>query len=139
MSMNKEDRIPAIIAGILVGGALIMGNNNLSTPTNTSNNISGLRECAKPKYNEQSFIPKDTNSVNGRKTEYRYWLQILSEAEDEYWEIEHIDGNYYKVRREDWDDLDGYYEMTLEEPVGDLQDLVEYAKKNRNTRVYRGL
>lgn len=138
MATNNKDGIPAIIAGILVGGLMVLG--SIDTPQQYTNyNNSGLREHTKPIYTNREIIEEDTNSINGRKSEYRYWLQIVNEAEDEYWEIEHIDGNYYKVRREDWDDLEGYYEITLEEPVGDLKDLVDYARKNRHTRVSRGL
>lgn len=138
MATNNKDGIPAIIAGILVGGLMVLG--SIDTPQQyTHYNNSGLREHTKPIYTNREIMEDDTNSINGRKSEYRYWLQIVNEAEDEYWEIEHIDGNYYKVRREDWDDLEGYYEITLEEPVGDLKDLVDYARKNRHTRVYRGL
>lgn len=138
MATNNKDGIPAIIAGILVGGLMILG--SIDTPQQYTNyNNSGLREHTKPIYTYREIIEGDTNSLNGRKSEYKYWLQIVNEAEDEYWEIEHIDGKYYKVRREDWDDLEGYYEITLEEPVGDLKDLVDYARKNRYTRVSRGL
>lgn len=138
MATNNKDGIPAIIAGILVGGLMVLG--SIDTPQQYTNyNNSGLREHTKPIYTNREIIEDDTNSINGRKSEYRYWLQIVNEAEDEYWEIEHIDGKYYKVRREDWDDLEGYYEITLEEPVGDLKDLVDYARKNRHTRVSRGL
>lgn len=138
MATNNRDGIPAIIAGILVGGLMVLG--SIDTPQQYTNyNNSGLREHTKPIYTNREIIEDDTNSINGRKSEYRYWLQIVNEAEDEYWEIEHIDGKYYKVRREDWDDLEGYYEITLEEPVGDLKDLVDYARKNRHTRVSRGL
>lgn len=138
MATNNKDGIPAIIAGILVGGLMVLG--SIDTPQQYTNyNNSGLREHTKPIYTHKEIIGGDTNSLNGRKSEYRYWLQIVNEAEDEYWEIEHIDGKYYKVRREDWDDLEGYYEITLEEPVGDLNDLVDYARKNRHTRVSRGL
>ncbi len=133
---SSSDRIPAIIAGILVGSLLIIGNNTTSV-NHTNTNISGPREYAKPIYNNPSSISRDTTSVNGRN--FTYWFKVVTEAEDEYWEIEHIDGKYYKVRREDWDDLDGYYEITLEEPIGNARDLIEYAKSNQAKRVATGL
>lgn len=133
---SSGDRIPAIIAGILVGSLLIMGNDHKPV-NNTNTSISGLRGYAKPKYNDTCSIPGDTTSVNGRN--HTYWFEILIEAEDEYWEIEHIDGKYYKVHREDGDDIDGYYDITLEEPIGDARDLIEYAKSNQAKRVATGL
>ena len=136
---SSSDRIPAIIAGILVGGLLILGHNDINKPINNTNTIdSGLRGYAKPKYNYNNQVLVDTLSVNGRNN-YRYWFEIVTQAEDEYWEVEHIDGKYYKVRREDWDDIDGYYEITLEEPIGNTRDLIEYARSNQAKRVHTGL
>lgn len=56
-------------------------------------------------------------------------LGIITEAEDEYWEIEQIGDLYYRVRREDYErDYQGKYEYDEEELIGDINDLYHYSK-----------
>jgi hypothetical protein len=66
---------------------------------------------------------------DGKKVNH-YTLDVIIESEDpEYWEIEQLDGNFYRVRREDYDDdFYGHYEFDTEECIGNLEDLYKYAK-----------
>lgn len=68
-----------------------------------------------------------SNAESG-KTMYHYTLDVVKEAEDpEYWEIEKIDDNYYRVRREDWDDdFYGHDEFDCEEYLGDIEQIYDY-------------
>ncbi|MCM1078695.1 MAG: hypothetical protein NC344_03065 [Bacteroidales bacterium] len=60
---------------------------------------------------------------------------IITAAEDEYWEIEKLDGKYYRVRREDCDaDLHGRDEFDREELIGDEEDLRRYAGEHEINR-----
>lgn len=90
-------------------------------------------------------LPVPTGNINiwdlfpdmdGPNSGYRYTLGITTLAEDEYWEIERLGGNYYKVRREDYDGMDGYYEFDTEEKLGTLEDLYEYIKANKVPKKY---
>lgn len=77
----------------------------------------------------------DCNGLGSKK--YRYTLDVVIEAEDEYWEIEKFGDKYYRVRREDYDDgLNGHYEFDSEEEIGTLEDLYEYVKNNGIPKKY---
>lgn len=67
----------------------------------------------------------------------RYTLSIVTEAEDEYWEIEKIGDTYYRVRREDYEEIDGYYEFDTEEELGTLEDVYHYVRNNKVPKRYR--
>ena len=68
----------------------------------------------------------------GINNNYHYTLEVITVAEDpEYWEIEQLGGNFYRVRREDYDDnYYGKYEFDCEELIGDVEDLYKYAKEH---------
>lgn len=54
---------------------------------------------------------------------------LINEAEDEYWEIEQIGDQYYRVLREDYErGYQGKYEQDEEALIGDLEDLYIYSK-----------
>lgn len=54
---------------------------------------------------------------------------LINEAEDEYWEIEQIGDQYYRVLREDYESgYRGKYEQDEEALIGDLEDLYIYSK-----------
>lgn len=54
---------------------------------------------------------------------------LINEAEDEYWEIEQIGDQYYRVLREDYESgYQGKYEQDEEALIGDLEDLYIYSK-----------
>ena len=69
----------------------------------------------------------------GISNNYHYTLEVITIAEDpEYWEIEQLGGNFYRVRREDYDDnYYGKYEFDCEELIGDVEDLYKYAKDHQ--------
>lgn len=118
---SGQSEIPAIIAGILVCSMLLHGNYQLKH-TNTSN--SGHRMSTPQKY--LNIPPSITqSSVNGR---FSYEHQLVRLAEDEYGEIENIDGIYYRVRREDWEEIEGGDGTHLEERIGNIEDLKDYIR-----------
>lgn len=54
---------------------------------------------------------------------------LINEAEDEYWEIEQMGDQYYRVLREDYESgYQGKYEQDEEALIGDLEDLYIYSK-----------
>lgn len=54
---------------------------------------------------------------------------LINEAEDEYWEIEQMGDQYYRVRREDYESgYQGKYEQDEETLIGNLEDLYIYSK-----------
>ena len=69
--------------------------------------------------------------------QYKYTLDVVIEAEDEYWEIEKLGGNYYRIRREDYDDMEGHYEFFTEEELGTLEDVYDYIKHHKVPKQYR--
>lgn len=77
------------------------------------------------------------NSGGLGSKQYKYTLDVTIEAEDEYWEIERLGGNYYRVRREDYDDMEGHYEFYTEEKIGTLEDLYDYVKHNKVPKQHR--
>lgn len=57
---------------------------------------------------------------------------LINEAEDEYWEIEQIGDQYYRVRREDHEQgYQGKYEYNEEDLIGDINDLYRYSKHHK--------
>lgn len=119
---NDPDKIPAIIAGILVGGLMVIGTVS-SNYTNT--NYSGLRRSTPNLLNNNTPEIKPQNSVNGRISDR---TQVLMRSEDEYWEVECIGDVYYMVRREDWEEIEGGDGTQEERRIGSIKDLNEYAK-----------
>ena len=118
---SDHNKIPAIIAGILLYAMLLHGNYQLKH-TNTNN--SGHRIGTIQKYQKTpSSITQ--SSVNGR---FSNESQLVRLAEDEYWEIESIDGIYYRVRREDWEEIEGGDGTQLEERIGNIEDLKDYIR-----------
>lgn len=81
-------------------------------------------------------IPELKNTKS--KPTYHYTLDVVTRAQDEYWEIERIDNNYYRVRRQDHEDSSIHYEFDLEEYIGDVNDLYNYAMRNniKGTQIY---
>ncbi len=81
---------------------------------------------------EEKVTLFDINSTQEKPS-----LQVIYYAEDpEFWEIEHIDGNYYRVRREDREP--GYYgfdEFDLgEDLIGDINKLKRYAIQHKGSQ-----
>ena len=138
MSRKLKEILGAIPVGIIFGWFLM--NNQL--PSEDTNGYS----CNEYTYIGDIGLPVPTGDINisdlfpgmdGLNSKsYHYTLSITTEAEDEYWEIERLGGNYYRVRREDYDGMDGYYEFDTEEKLGTLEDLYEYVKEHKVTKKY---
>lgn len=138
--MNGFNHIPSAevaMAGIVLFGLFFLGaiegiNTRSTLPAscvtstnNTSSNSSG--SVGKQKLGNLSL--EDL----GIRNNYHYTLEVITIAEDpEYWEIEQLGGNFYRVRREDYDDnYYGKYEFDCEELIGDVEDLYKYAKDHQ--------
>ena len=143
---NKWYFFSYLLAGITTSGVLLLGASELGTPHRSSMPASCVN------YDTNSIISGNAHDVenfgkqplgtvsledmgirDGWKQSYHHTLEVITIAEDpEYWEIEQLDGNYYRVRREDHDpDLNGRYEFDTEEPIGDLIGLYNYAKSHK--------
>ncbi len=138
--MNGFNHIPSAevaMAGIVLFGLFFLGaiegiNTRSTLPAscvtstnNTNSNSSG--SVGKQKLGNLSL--EDLGISNN----YHYTLEVITIAEDpEYWEIEQLGGNFYRVRREDYDDnYYGKYEFDCEELIGDVEDLYKYAKDHQ--------
>lgn len=61
------------------------------------------------------------------------YLEMLDWANDEYWEIQEINGKYYRVLQDGaFEELDTYEEYEYEEEIGDIEDLYRYANDNKS-------
>ena len=137
MNRKFKEILCAIPIGILIGSILI----KYQIPTENTNGYSreytNIGNIGLPvptgSINIEDLFP-DMNGLGSNR--YRYTLNVLTTAEDEYWEIEKIGGNYYRVRREDYDGMDGYYEFDTEEKLGTLDDLYRYIKDHKVPKKY---
>lgn len=134
--ISSEDKL-SIVAGIVLFGIFILGAKEMidtrSTlpassvigTNNTNSNSSG--NVGKQKLGNLSL--EDLGIGNN----YHYTLEVITVAEDpEYWEIEQLGGNFYRVRREDYDDnYYGKYEFDCEELIGDVESLYKYANEHK--------
>lgn len=114
---------------IYVSGTISIYKERSATPTSNahSNNDSANR---KPITLETKGIPlgnitlEDLGFGDNDEQSDIPSLKTLYEAEDDYWEIERFGGNYYKVRREDYDrDYYGKDEFDCEELIGNTDAL----------------
>ena len=134
---NHISSVEVAMAGIVLFGLFFLGaiegiNTRSTLPAscvtstnNTNSNSSG--SVGKQKLGNLSL--EDL----GIRNNYHYTLEVITIAEDpEYWEIEQLGGNFYRVRREDYDDnYYGKYEFDCEELIGDVEDLYKYAKDHQ--------
>jgi hypothetical protein len=144
--LNINYIAPALVGIVLVPGYwsyLQDQERALPTPVvkvdstkHTNNVISGLSGMDDSLIN--SFPRKTIVIKSEEKPVYHYTLNVISRAEDEYWEIEQIDGNFYRVRREDYEGGSIHYEFDSEELIGNIDDLYRYVKRNniRGTQIY---
>ena len=122
MAIHPDDKIPAIVAGIFVLTSILIY--QPKQYTNTYNN--GLREPVN--HIIYTSNKEGNSSVNGRKLEISQDISMVFKAEDEYWEIEYYNGNYYRTRREDWEELNTEEYLDIEELIGDYKDLKRYTQ-----------
>lgn len=78
-----------------------------------------------PEYNHKnstSYVDLD-NSV---------YVEMLDWSNDEYWEIQELNGKYYRVLKDGaFEELGVYEEYEYEEEIGDIEDLYRYAQDNK--------
>lgn len=138
--MNREFKeiICAIPIGILIGSILIKYQISTENTNGYSREYTNIGDIGLPvptgSINIEDLFP-DINGLGSNR--YMYTLNVLTTAEDEYWEIEKLGGNYYRVRREDYDGMDGYYEFDTEEKLGTLEDLYRYINDHKVPKKYR--
>lgn len=143
---NKGLIFSYLLAGITTSGVLLLGASELGTLHRSSmpascvnydtNNIISGNAHDGDNFGKQplgTVSLEDIGIRDGWRQSYHHTLEVITIAEDpEYWEIEQLDGNYYRVRREDHDpDFNGRYEFDTEGPIGDLVDLYNYAKSHK--------
>lgn len=134
--MTVEDKLSAI-AGIVLFSIIFLGaqemvNNTRSTlPASSVTNTNDTNSCTSGVVGTQKFGDLTLEDIGINNT-YHYTLEVITVSEDpEYWEIEQLGGNFYRVRREDYDDnYYGKYEFDCEELIGDVEDLYKYAKEH---------
>lgn len=129
--LSKDDNIIGVIATLaltpIIVAAIIGSPNNRK---NKSNHNKAHVENYIPMENQAGPLGNITydDLMNRLPKKTHYELQIITEAEDEYWEIEKVNGNYYRVRREDYYPGEERIEFDTEEPIGDIDQLIKYAK-----------
>ena len=141
---NKWYFFSYLLAGITTSGVLLLGAGELDTlnrssmPASRVNNTNSI--ISGNAHNVDNFGKQPLGTVSledlgirdGWDQSYHHSLEVITISEDpEYWEIEQLGGNFYRVRREDYDDnYYGKYEFDCEELIGDVEDLYKYAKEH---------
>ena len=131
--ISAEDKLSAIAGIVLFSitflGAREMINTRSTLPASCVTNTNYTNSCTSGSVGTQKLGNLTLEDIGINNT-YHYTLEVITVAEDpEYWEIEQLGGNFYRVRREDYDDnYYGKYEFDCEEPIGDVEDLYKYAK-----------
>lgn len=66
------------------------------------------------------------------KVKYHYTVEISTVSVDpEYYEVDYIGGNEYRVRKEPvYSELDGYYSFDSYEPITSINGLYKYIKSH---------
>lgn len=133
--ISAEDKLSAIAGIVLFGitflGAMEMINTRSTLPASCVTNTNNTNSCTSGSVGTQKLGNLTLEDIGINNT-YHYTLEVITVAEDpEYWEIEQLGGNFYRVRREDYDDnYYGKYEFDCEELIGDVKDLYKYAKEH---------
>lgn len=133
--ISAEDKLSAI-AGIVLFGVVFLGckeilDSRSTLPASCVTNTNYTNSCTSGSVGTQKLGNLTLEDIGINNT-YHYSLEVITVAEDpEYWEIEQLGGNFYRVRREDYDDnYYGKYEFDCEELIGDVEDLYKYAKEH---------
>ena len=133
--ISSEGKL-SIIAGIVLFGIFFLGteemiNTRSTLPASCVTNTNYTNSCTSGSVGTQKLGNLTLEDI-GINNNYHYTLEVITVAEDpEYWEIEQLGGNFYRVRREDYDDnYYGKYEFDCEELIGDVDDLYKYAKEH---------
>lgn len=133
--ISAEDKLSAIAGIVLFGitflGAREMINTRSTLPASCVTNTNNTNSCTSGSVGTQKLGNLTLEDIGINNT-YHYTLEVITVAEDpEYWEIEQLGGNFYRVRREDYDDnYYGKYEFDCEELIGDVEDLYKYSKEH---------
>lgn len=133
--ISAEDKLSAIAGIVLFGitflGAREMINTRSTLPASCVTNTNNTNSCTSGSVGTQKLGNLTLEDIGINNT-YHYTFEVITVAEDpEYWEIEQLGGNFYRVRREDYDDnYYGKYEFDCEELIGDVEDLYKYAKEH---------
>lgn len=133
--ISAEDKLSAIAGIVLFGitflGAMEMINTRSTLPASCVTNTNNTNSCTSGSVGTQKLGNLTLEDIGIYNT-YHYTLEVITVAEDpEYWEIEQLGGNFYRVRREDYDDnYYGKYEFDCEELIGDVEDLYKYSKEH---------
>ena len=137
---SPTDKVGLLVIGGLLIAGLAIGSISYNSRKTEPYTPKPIGEVGKKINNTDSTISLQLRASDYRMNElpissrgrgnYHYTLEVIYEAEDpEFWEIEQVDDTYYRVRREDHDPgMVGIYEFDVEEPIGDVKDLYEYAK-----------
>ena len=134
--ISAEDKLSAIAGIVLFSivflGAMEMINTRSTLPASCVTNTNYTNSCTSGSVGTQKLWNLTLEDI-GINNNYHYTLEVITVAEDpEYWEIEQLGGNFYRVRREDYDDnYYGKYEFDCEELIGDVEDLYKYAKDHQ--------
>ena len=136
MNKSLKEVLYGIPIGILFGLILISNTPNIQNTNGYSCKYTYIGDIGLPIPTGNTNIWDLFPDMDGPNSGYRYTLGITTLSEDEYWEIERLGGNYYKVRREDYDGMDGYYEFDTEEKLGTLDDLYRYIMDHKVHKKY---
>ena len=61
------------------------------------------------------------------------YIEVLDWTNDEYWEIQELNGKYYRVLDDGaFEEMGVYEEYEYEEEIGDIEDLYKYAQENKS-------
>lgn len=133
--ISVEDKLSAIV-GIVLFGVVFLGckeiiDSRSTMPASCVTSTNNTNSCTSGSVGTQKLGNLTLEDI-GINNNYHYTLEVITVSEDpEYGEIEQLGGNFYRVRREDYDDnYYGKYEFDCEELIGDVEDLYKYAKEH---------
>ena len=123
---SKIDKISSLAAAAFMAAAFLYYSRQDTEYTNT--NHSGKRA-----YDNSIINPIQVGTIGiftfpgSRGPNYipASDIDMIRDIEDDYWEIEKLGNYYYKVRREDYEDIEGNCDER-EELIGTYEDLYSY-------------
>ena len=83
-----------------------------------------------PEYYSKPAAPASTTQPDVDNSAY---VEMLDWANDESWEIQELNGKYYRVLQDGaFEELGVDEEYEYEEEIGDIEDLYQYAQDNKS-------
>ena len=124
---KKSEIQNAVLAGIVVLIIFIPGIIKTMKQPHNEDSRDTQNYIEKAQYDE--LVESVSQQSTSKTPKYHYTIDVTTDLEDqEYLEVEQINGKYYVVNTDGYDD--SYYEFDSDELLEDAVDIYEYAKRN---------